>query len=164
MTDKSELKLAEGSRWATSKFDDFIVDANNACVETHGDELLVDGSECKFPDALAAIRAVDGDPEYLELVRLCARNCRLESMFRRIGYSEEEIERIATGNDIESDHCCPQALEERRKLDELRAENEALVARCESLHNDLDERKSWLEDAQRERDYFEELANNAGVT
>ena len=74
MTDKSELNLADGSAWATSTFgDNTVVDANGTDIETDGDELYVDGTTCKFADALAAIRAVDGDPEYLELVALRER-------------------------------------------------------------------------------------------
>lgn len=174
MTDKSELKLADGSRWDG----DTVTEADgdeagcNFSARDNAFLLWVNALVCVFAtDALAAIRAVDGDPEYLELVALrerikdavddiCGmqpvesamwlfdefvrfhnefsrdsmnRLTRLEAHLARLGYTSLEIERIATGNEIESDYICPQTLNLQVELDRLRAENEALTARCNDL-------------------------------
>lgn len=84
MANKSELKLADGSRWDG----DTVIDEYERKFRLDDGELAADDTFCAIPDVLAAIRAVDGDPEYLELKRLRAENEAL-----RARYDESQRER-----------------------------------------------------------------------
>src|SRR5512133_2043942 len=123
MANRSELKLAEWSEWERGEWDREVVIEHHTPTDVEivvdRNWLWIDSCNCRPANALAAIRAVDGDPEYIE------RN-RLREFLFSIGYDAAAVERVCSGNEIESDYICPQTLNMQVELDSCRSENEAL--------------------------------------
>lgn len=119
MANKSELKLADGSRWSDDTNPFVTGDHSSGRVENHprfGTVLSVNfPGYMPLPDALAAIRAVDGDPEHLELVEI------------REKLAAVELERDAAFAQ------CQRREQWASEAARLSIENEAMSARCAAL-------------------------------